>query len=77
MVAPALLEQPAPPAERGIPRSTLLAVLVAALGYLVDIYDLILFSVVRAPSLARDRSRPPTSSATPACCCSTCRWQAC
>ncbi len=28
-----------------------LAVLVAALGYLVDIYDLILFSVVRAPSL--------------------------
>ncbi len=28
-----------------------LAVLVAALGYLVDIYDLILFSVVRSPSL--------------------------
>ncbi|GAB4195900.1 MAG: MFS transporter [Sandaracinaceae bacterium] len=28
-----------------------LAVLVAALGYLVDIYDLILFSVVRTPSL--------------------------
>jgi len=35
----------------GIPRSAKLAVLVAALGYLVDIYDLILFSVVRAPSL--------------------------
>jgi putative MFS transporter len=34
-----------------IPRSTKLAVLVATLGYLVDIYDLILFSVVRTPSL--------------------------
>jgi MFS transporter, putative metabolite:H+ symporter len=34
-----------------IPRSAKLAVLVAALGYLVDIYDLILFSVVRIPSL--------------------------
>lgn len=34
-----------------IPRSALLAVVVAALGYLVDIYDLILFSVVRDPSL--------------------------
>ncbi len=31
--------------------SVKLAVLVAALGYLVDIYDLILFSVVRTPSL--------------------------
>ena len=28
------------------------AVIVAALGYFVDIYDLILFSVVRVPSLA-------------------------
>ncbi|MGA1307052.1 MAG: MFS transporter, partial [Candidatus Kapaibacteriota bacterium] len=27
------------------------AVIVAALGYFVDIYDLILFSVVRVPSL--------------------------
>ena len=56
MVAPAPLDQPtpaaAPPeAERAIPRSTVLAVVVAALGYLVDIYDLILFSVVRTPSL--------------------------
>jgi MFS transporter, putative metabolite:H+ symporter len=34
-----------------LPRSTMLAVLVAALGYLVDIYDLILFTVVRNPSL--------------------------
>ncbi len=33
-------------------RALTLAVVVAALGYLVDIYDLILFSVVRLPSLA-------------------------
>ena len=32
-------------------RTVQLAVLVAALGYFVDIYDLILFSVVRTPSL--------------------------
>lgn len=32
-------------------RALTLAVVVAALGYLVDIYDLILFSVVRLPSL--------------------------
>lgn len=32
-------------------RTVVLAVIVAALGYLVDIYDLILFSVVRKPSL--------------------------
>jgi MFS family permease len=32
-------------------RAARLAVLVAALGYFVDIYDLILFGVVRAPSL--------------------------
>ena len=32
-------------------RTVVLAVVVAALGYLVDIYDLILFSVVRTPSL--------------------------
>ncbi len=32
-------------------RAVTLAVIVAALGYLVDIYDLILFSVVRIPSL--------------------------
>lgn len=34
-----------------VPRSARLAVVVAALGYLVDIYDLILFSVIRIPSL--------------------------
>lgn len=34
-----------------LPRPALLAITVAALGYLVDIYDLILFSVVRVPSL--------------------------
>ena len=32
-------------------RAVALAVLVAALGYFVDIYDLILFSIVRVPSL--------------------------
>jgi putative MFS transporter len=35
----------------GTPRSVMLAVLVAALGYFVDIFDLILFGVVRRPSL--------------------------
>ncbi len=39
------------PGSGEIPRSVKLAVLVAALGYLVDIYDLILFGVVRIPSL--------------------------
>lgn len=33
------------------PRNIALTVLVAALGYFVDIYDLILFSIVRVPSL--------------------------
>lgn len=37
--------------DPGTARSAMLAVLVAALGYLVDIYDLILFGVVRIPSL--------------------------
>lgn len=37
-----------PPLNR---RAVALAVLVAALGYFVDIYDLILFSIVRVPSL--------------------------
>ncbi len=32
-------------------RKVVLAIVVAALGYLVDIYDLIIFSVVRVPSL--------------------------
>lgn len=34
-----------------LPRSTILAIAVAALGYFVDVFDLILFSVVRVPSL--------------------------
>jgi MFS family permease len=38
-----------PPAQAS--RQMALAVLVAALGYFVDIYDLILFSIVRVPSL--------------------------
>src|SRR6476660_6065758 len=32
-------------------RAVALAIIVAALGYFVDIYDLILFSIVRVPSL--------------------------
>lgn len=44
---------PQPDHARGntAPRAIYLAVLVAALGYFVDIYDLILFSVVRVDSL--------------------------
>jgi MFS family permease len=34
-----------------IPKSTWAALIVASLGYFVDIYDLILFSIVRVPSL--------------------------
>ena len=33
------------------PRAAAMAILVAALGYFVDIYDLILFSIVRVASL--------------------------
>ncbi len=40
---------PPPAVER---KAVVLAVVVAALGYFVDIYDLILFGVVRKPSLA-------------------------
>jgi putative MFS transporter len=40
------------------PRAVMLAVLVAALGYFVDIFDLILFGVVRRPSLI-DLGVPP------------------
>ncbi|HRH37696.1 MAG TPA: MFS transporter, partial [Flavobacteriales bacterium] len=35
-----------------IPRRTLLLITVAALGYFVDIYDLVLFNVVKKESLA-------------------------
>ncbi|HEX9024597.1 MAG TPA: MFS transporter, partial [Geobacteraceae bacterium] len=45
---PATSDLPAPGAIRSI---ISLPVLVAALGYFVDIYDLILFSIVRVPSL--------------------------
>ncbi|CAN5445911.1 MFS transporter [soil metagenome] len=34
-----------------LPRATILVILVAALGYFVDIYDLLLFGIVRRPSL--------------------------
>src|SRR5512137_2621680 len=41
----------APPATHSFRTVLSLPVLVAALGYFVDIYDLILFSIVRVPSL--------------------------
>jgi len=37
--------------ERPIDRRTILAVAVAALGYFVDLFDLVLFSILRVPSL--------------------------
>jgi putative MFS transporter len=37
--------------DAGKPRRPYIPILVAALGYFVDIYDLILFSIVRVPSL--------------------------
>jgi len=40
------------PPDKPLSRAALLAVVVAALGYLVDIYDLILFGVIRDASLA-------------------------
>jgi MFS transporter, putative metabolite:H+ symporter len=41
-----------PTAEKGFSNSIFnAAVIVAALGYFVDIYDLVLFSIVRVPSL--------------------------
>lgn len=40
-----------PPQRPALTRPVMLAVLVAALGYFVDIYDLLLFSVVRKASL--------------------------
>jgi MFS family permease len=50
MVQPASVESPdVRPATP--PRRVALAILVAALGYFVDIYDLILFSIVRVASL--------------------------
>lgn len=42
---------PSAPAARDSQRVITLSVLVAALGYFVDIYDLLLFSIVRVPSL--------------------------
>ncbi len=50
---------PRPSLDRGVA----LAVLVAALGYFVDIYDLILFGVVRKPSLAALGVDPADSAA--------------
>jgi putative MFS transporter len=41
----------ATPAETPLGRQTILAVAVAALGYFVDLFDLVLFSIVRVPSL--------------------------
>ncbi len=45
-----MIEQPKP--QQSLSKQLLqIPVLVAALGYLVDMYDLFLFSVVRVPSL--------------------------
>ena len=66
---------PARPAAA--PRAVSMAILVAALGYFVDIYDLILFGIVRVASLRSDRRRRRRPAARPASCCSTCRWAAC
>ncbi|MEY4117227.1 MAG: hypothetical protein RLZZ116_555 [Planctomycetota bacterium] len=41
----------APAAERPIDRKTVLVIAVAALGYFVDLFDLVLFSILRVPSL--------------------------
>lgn len=38
-------------ADRPIDRKTLLVIAVAALGYFVDLFDLVLFSILRVPSL--------------------------
>ncbi|MBI5517723.1 MAG: MFS transporter [Deltaproteobacteria bacterium] len=43
--------EPQSPPDPKVPRAALLAVLVSALGYFVDIYDLVLFSILRVPSL--------------------------
>jgi putative MFS transporter len=62
---------PSPAVDR---KAVALAVLVAALGYFVDIYDLILFGVVRKPSLATLGVRPrPDMQVTSASACSTAR----
>lgn len=42
------------PVEQASPRHVALAVIVAALGYFVDLFDLVLFSVVRVPSLGQE-----------------------
>ena len=44
-------QPPTAPAARDSQRVITLSVMVAALGYFVDIYDLLLFSIVRVPSL--------------------------
>src|SRR5688572_18197794 len=60
---------PAPPAAA---RAVQMTVLVAALGYFVDIYDLIIFSVVRVKSLEALGVTGPAVLATGV---SILRWQ--
>ena len=47
------MTEPAPASDdaRPIDRRTILAIAVAALGYFVDLFDLVLFSILRVPSL--------------------------
>jgi hypothetical protein len=40
-----------PTIEPARPRIAMLAIAVAALGYVVDVFDILLFGVVRVPSL--------------------------
>ena len=48
---PISLMVPSPPTATITSAPFNIAVLVAALGYFVDIYDLLLFSIIRVPSL--------------------------
>ncbi len=74
--------KPRPQPFRGIPevnenatvlrRALALAVAVAALGYFVDIYDLVLFSILRVPSLRALGVTDGRDHHPRARCCSTC-----
>ena len=65
------------PASDWPSRRVAFAILVAALGYFVDIYDLILFSIVRVASLRAIGVPDDRAALDRACGCSTCRWAAC
>ena len=64
---------PPRPTGRDSQRAITLSVMVAALGYFVDIYDLLLFSIVRVPEPAQPRRAGRRAAARRASACSTCR----